>query len=153
MNGAGGRAIEPGELKALVRQLVKAAGGVEACAVELGVSAERVSQYQRTSCPDQMGLLMISRLEAVVQRGVVTAAASRAAEGAESGAAGEAIGDATVGAVGSAAALMARVHVMEADGHRSPAEVRDVQLAAAAHLREAQEAFDAAMRLSAGGQS
>lgn len=152
MNAATSRAVEPGELKALVRQLVKAAGGVEACAVELGISGERVSQHQRTSCADQMPVLMISRLEAVVGRAIVTGALARAAEGEDAGG-GEAIGDASVGAVGSAATLMGQVHAMEADGHRSPGEVREVQLAAAEHLREAQEAFDAAMRLSAGGVS
>lgn len=140
----GGRAIGPGEMKALVRQLVKAAGGVEACGVELGISAERVSQYQRPTCDDQMPVLMISRLEAVVGRGVVSEAMARAAEG---DGADEAISNAAVDTVGSAAQLMMRVHAMEADGQRTEAEKAEVRRAAQEHLRQAQEAADAANRL------
>lgn len=146
MTAPSGRIVSPGELKALVRQLVKAAGGVEACGVELGVSAERVSQYQRPTCDDQMPLLFIHRLEAVVGRGVVTAALARAAEG--EGVV-EAIGSATVEAIGSAADLIGKVHVMEADGRRTPGEIREVQEAASRLLREAQEAHAAASSLSA----
>jgi hypothetical protein len=146
MTRPAGRVVSPGELKALVRQLVKAAGGVEACGVELGVSAERVSQYQRPTCDDQMPLLFIHRLEAVVGRGVVTGALARAAEG--EGVV-EAIGAASVEAIGSAADLIAAVHQMEADGKRTAAEVQDVQAKSARMLREAQEAHDSALRLSA----
>lgn len=141
-----GRIVSPGELKALVRQLVKAAGGVEACGVELGISAERVSQYQRPTCDDQMPLLFIHRLEAVVGRGVVTGALARAAEG--EGVV-EAIDAATIEAIGSAADLIGKVHVMEADGRRTVGEIRDVQEAANRLLREAQEAHAAASNLSA----
>lgn len=136
--------IEPGELKALVRQLVKAAGGVDACGIELGVSAERVSQYQRPGCADQMPVLSICRLEAVVGRAIVTGALARAGD-ADTPA--EDIGRSAVDTVGSAASLMRTVHEMEADGHRSVAEKRDVMVAAADLLKQAQEAFDAAARL------
>ena len=37
------RMIETGEVKALFRQLVKAVGGVDAAAVELDISHQRVS--------------------------------------------------------------------------------------------------------------
>lgn len=141
------RTVEGGELKALVRQLVKAAGGVEACGVELGVSAERISQYQRQSSADQMPLLMICRLEAVAGRAVVTGALSRAAEG---DGVVEEIGRSAVDTVGRAADLMRTVHEMEADGHRTHAEKREVMLASAELLREAQQAFDAAARLVGG---
>lgn len=144
MTGPTPHLIEPGELKALVRQLVKAAGGVDACGIELGVSAERVSQYQRPGCADQMPVLFICRLETVAGRPIVTGALARASEG---GGAPEEIGRSAVDTVGSAAALMRTVHEMEADGHRSVAEKRDVMVAASDLLKQAQEAFDAAARL------
>lgn len=145
MSGAiGARAIESGELKALVRQLVKAAGGVEACGVELGVSAKRVSQWQRIDHPDQMSMLNISKLEAVVGRPIVTGVAARAAKG---GAVDEAMLASTVEAMGSAAALVQLVHAMEADGRRTAAEKRTVLAATQDLLRQAQEAADTAARL------
>ena len=74
------RALEEGELKALVRQLVKAAGGVEACGVLLGISHQRVSQYQSPNHPDQMPYLMICKLECVAERAIVSGAQVRAIE-------------------------------------------------------------------------
>lgn len=142
LNGA--RAIKPGELKALVRQLVKAAGGVEACGVELAVSPQRVSQWQSVDCADQMSMLNISRLEAVVGRPIVTGVAARAAEGS---AVDEAMMASTVEAMGSAAALVQLVHAMEADGTRTEAEKRAVRDATQDLLRQAQEAADTAARL------
>lgn len=138
------RAVGPGELKALVRALVKAAGGVEACAVELGISAQRVSQLQDVNNPGQMGVLQISQLEMVVRRPIVTGVVARAAEGLGGE---DAIGLSAVQSVGSSAALLQKVHAMEADGHRTEAEKRDVIRAAEENLREAQEALDAAVRL------
>lgn len=142
--GGTARALTPGEQKALVRQLVKAAGGVEACGVELNKSAERISQFQRVDHEAQMSLLDISRLEAVVGRAIVTGAAMRAAQGE---APDEAIGKAAVEAVGSAASLVAAVHAMDSDGARTQAEKAEVRRQAAEHLRQAQEAADAANRL------
>lgn len=146
MSGANGvrRAIEPGELKALVRQLVKAVGGVEACGIELSVSAERVSQWQRIEHPDQMSMLNISRLEAVVGRPIVTGVAARAAEGS---AVDEAMLASAVDAMSSAASLVALVHAMEADGHRTEAEKRAARDATQDLLRQAQEAAETAARL------
>lgn len=138
------RALEPGELKALVRQLVRAFGGVEAAGVELGVSGERVSQWQRIDHPDQMSMLNISRLEALVGRPIVTAVAARAAEGT---AADEAMMTSTIEAVSSAAALVSLVHAMEADGHRTVGEKRAVLAASQDLLRQAQEAAETAARL------
>jgi hypothetical protein len=138
------RALEPGELKALVRQLVKAVGGVEACGVELGCSGERVSQWQRVEHPDQMSMLNISRLEAIVGRPIVTGVAARAAEGS---AVDEAMLSSAVEAMSSAAALVALVHAMEADGQRTEAEKRAARDATQDLLRQAQEAADTAARL------
>ncbi|MGH6979517.1 MAG: hypothetical protein ACRED4_09530 [Brevundimonas sp.] len=47
------RLIDTGEVKALFRQLVKAAGGVEACAAELSISFQRVSHLQNPSNTDE----------------------------------------------------------------------------------------------------
>lgn len=138
------RAILPGELKALVRLLVKAAGGVEASAVELGISHQRISQLQDVNCPDQMTLMQVSHLERVAGRAIVTGACARAAEG-ES--AEEAIMHAVVGSVSSVAELLALVQAMEADGGRTEAEKRAVRLAADRALAEVKEAADAAARL------
>lgn len=138
------RAIAAGELKALVRLLVKAAGGVEASAVELGISHQRVSQLQDVNNPDQMTLLQVSQLERVAGRAIVTGAFARAAEGET---AEEAIMHAVVGSVSSVAELLALVQAMEADGNRTEAEKRAVRLAAQRALAEVQEAADAAARL------
>lgn len=138
------RAIGAGELKALVRLLVKAAGGVEAAGLTLGISHQRVSQLQDVNCPDQMTTLQISQLECVAGRAIVTGTCARAAEGE---AADEAIMAAVVGSVGSASELVALVHEMEADGQRTEAEKRMVRAAAQRHLKEAQDVVDAAARL------
>lgn len=140
------RALDAGELKALVRQLVKAAGGVEACAVELGVSAERVSQYQRPTHDAQMSLLCILQLEAVVGQAIVTGAAARAVEGEGR----SAIGPAVVEAVTRSAATLRLVSDMDADHRRDPGEIRQVQDAAQDHLRAAQRLADEAAALTPG---
>lgn len=138
------RAVTPGELKALVRLLVKAVGGVEAAGIILERSAQRVGQMQDVNAPDQMTALQISALEAVAGRAIVTGAMARAAEG--EGPA-ETIGVSGVQTVCASAELLQRIHEMDADGQRTEAEKRAVRTAAQANLREAQEAADAAARL------
>ena len=147
MSGGKARAVEPGELKALVRQLVKAAGGVDASGVELGVSAERVSQYQRIGCDDQMPLMSVIRLEAIVGRAIVTGALAKAVEG---GGGVEAMGGSAVDTVGASAGLLTAVHEMDADGHRDAGEIRRVQEAAALSARQSLEAVIAASQLKPG---
>lgn len=144
---SGPRAIIGPELKALVRQLVKAVGGVEACAVELGVTPQRISQLQLAGHPDQMSFLAISRLEAVCGQPVVTGAAARAAGG---DSVDQAVGAAAVDAVGRAASLIGVVHAMDADGYRDAGEIRQVQRAAADLVREGAEALIASTQLTPG---
>lgn len=138
--------VAPGVVKALVRRLVSAAGGVEAAAIELGVSHQRVSYCQVVERPDQLNILQVARLEELVGRPIVTAALARMVE------AGEVvpIDDAAVAGVRSAADLMAKIHAMESDGHRDPGEIRVIQAAAGELLREIQRVHDAAMRLTPG---
>ncbi len=140
------RALTPGELKALVRQLVTAVGGVEAAAVILDVTHQWVSDLQNVNKPAQMTFLQVCALEAVAGRDVVTGAASRAIRGPEV----DAIGSVAVQTVSGAADLMARVHAMDADGKRDAGEIRDVQAAAQVHLRRAAEVVAAASRLQPG---
>ena len=140
------RALEPGELKALVRQLVKEFGGVEAAAVELKISAERVSQYQRPTCDDQMPLLCIMKLEAILGRAIVSGAAMRAIEGE----AKDEIGPAAVEAVTDAATVLRLVHDMDADGARDPAEIRSVQRGSQELLHVAERLADRAAKLTPG---
>lgn len=140
------RLIDTGEVKALFRQLVKAAGGVEACAAELGISFQRVSHLQNPSNSDEPTFRQIRCLETVVGQAIVTGAHVRAVEGE----ADEKLRDAVVGAVMATAEVMTAVHQMDADGHRDEAEVRDVQTRALRALTEAQEAHSAASQLKAG---
>lgn len=140
------RALTDGEVKALFRQLVKAAGGVEAAAVELGVKHQRVSLLQSPSAPDMPSFRQIMTLEAVVGRAIVTGAAARAIEGEED----EALTAAVVEAVQASADALGAVHAMEADGVRTPEEVRAVQAKTQRALAEAQQAADAAAKLKPG---
>lgn len=140
------RALTPGELKALVRQLVNAVGGVEAAAVTLGVSTSRVSVLQNVNHTDQMTLLQISALEEVAGRDIVTGAASRAITGERPAA----IAAAAVEAVSASATALERVHAMDADGHRDPHEIRDVQLVTRALADRAVKLADAAAALTPG---
>ncbi len=133
-------------MKALWRQLVKAAGGVEAAAVELGIKHQRVSLLQSPTAPDMPTFAQIMCLEAVVGRAVITGAAARAVEGE----ADEKLKDAVVDAVKATAEALGAVHVMDADGERSEAEVRQVQAMTQRALVEAQEAADAAAQLKPG---
>jgi len=65
-------------LKALFRRLVKDAGGVEACGVELGISHQRVSQIANVNNDEMAKELptweQVWRLESVIGRSVVFAA-------------------------------------------------------------------------------
>lgn len=140
------RALTPGEVKALWRQLVKAAGGVEAAAVELGVKHQRVSLLQSPSAPDMPSFAQIMCLEAVVGRDIITGAASRAITGEDD----EPVQSAVVESVQASAAALGAVHAMDADGVRTESEVREVQQRTQAALREAEQAADAAMSLRPG---
>lgn len=140
------RPLTPGEVKALWRQLVKAAGGVEAAAVELGIKHQRVSLLQSPTATDMPTFAQIMCLEAVVGRAIITGAAARAVEGE----ADEKLKDAVVDAVKATAEALGAVHVMDADGERTEAEVRQVQAITQRALAEAQEAADAAAQLRAG---
>ena len=141
------RALTDGEVKALFRQLVKACGGVEACGVDLGVKHQRVSLLQSATAPDMPNFRQILQLEVVAGAAIVTGAAARAIEGE----ADEALSAAVVETVQASAEALGAVHAMEADGHRTPAEIRQVQSKTQAALRQAQEAADVAARLTPGG--
>ncbi|PVM90678.1 hypothetical protein [Caulobacter endophyticus] len=140
------RSLTPGELKAHVRQLVSAVGGLEAAAVILGVSVQRVSTLQNIRHDDQMTMLQICALEAVAGRDIVTGAASRAITG--EGPAS--IVAAAVGAVAASAAALESVHLMDADGRRDPGEIRDVQKATRSLADSAAKLADAAAALTPG---
>lgn len=140
------RALTDGEVKALFRQLVKAAGGVEAAAVELGIKHQRISILQSATAPDMPTFRQIMALQVVAQQDIVTGAASRAVKGEDD----EALACAVVDAVQASADALGAVHAMEADGVRTEAEVRAVQAKTQRALREAQQAADAAARLKPG---
>lgn len=140
------RALTSGEVKALWRQLVKAAGGVEAAAVELGIKHQRVSLLQSPNAPDLPSFPQIMALEAVVGRDIITGAASRAIKGEED----EAVQAAVVEAVQATAAALGAVHAMDADGVRTEDEVREVIRSTQHALVEAQQAADAAKKLKPG---
>ena len=140
------RALSDGEVKALFRQLVKAAGGVEACGVELNVTHQRVSLMQNNNAPDMPTLRQIMALEVVAGRPIITGTAARAIEDE----ADENLRDAIVDAVAATAEALSAVHLMDADGERSEAEIRSVQTKTQRALAEAQEAADLAARLKPG---
>jgi hypothetical protein len=138
--------IETGEVKALFRQLVKAVGGVDAAAVELDISHQRVSFLQTTSNEDEPTFRQIRILEFVAKRPIVSGAQFRAVNGE----CDDSIQSAAVEVVTTGAKVLSLVHNMDADGHRGAGEVRTVQEAASIHLREARELHDAAARLKPG---
>jgi len=140
------RLIETGEVKALFRQLVKAAGGVEAAAVELNVSHQRVSHLQNASNDDEPTFRQIRTLEFVSRRPILSGAQFRAIKGEGE----DCIQAAAVEVITTGAKVLTLVHDMDADGHRDAGEVRTVQEAASIHLREARELHDAAARLKPG---
>lgn len=141
------RMIETGEVKALFRQLVKAAGGVEAAAVDLKISHQRVSHLQNANNEDEPTFRQIRVLEVAAGAAIVSGAQFRAIEAP----APDPIAAAVVESVASSAAALRLVHDMDSDGHRDAAEVRAVQEAAARNLREARELHDAAAGLKPGG--
>lgn len=140
------RVLEDGAVKALFRQLVTAAGGIEAAGIELGASHQRISKLQSPGNTELPSLRQIMVLEAVAGSAIVSGAMARAIEGE----ADESLATAMVDTVTASAEAMGAVHAMEADGHRSLAEIRSVQKKATRTLREAQEAHALAMRLSPG---
>lgn len=140
------RALTDGEVKALFRQLVKAAGGVDAAGVELGVSHQRVSILQSPSAADLPTLRQIMCLEVVAGADIVSGAMSRAIKGEVD----DCLTGAMVDAVTAGAEALGAVHAMEADGERTAAEIRAVQERTQRALREAQEAADVAARLTPG---
>lgn len=140
------RALTDGELKALFRQLVKAAGGVEACGVELGVKHQRISLLQSPTAPDMPTLRQIMALEVVAEAPVVSGAMARAIKGE----AVEIVSLAAVEAVQASAGALRLVHDMDSDGHRDPDEIRRVQKATQDNLREARDLADAAAALTPG---
>ena len=140
------RALTDGEVKALFRQLVKAAGGVEACGVELGVKHQRVSLLQSQTAPDMPNLRQIMALEVVAQSPIVSGAMARAIKGE----AVEIVSLAAVEAVQASAGALRLVHDMDCDGQRDPDEIRRVQKATQDNLREARELAAAAAALTPG---
>lgn len=140
------RVLTDGEIKALFRQLVKAAGGVEACGVELGIAHQRVSLLQNQKAPDMPTLRQIMALEVVAQSPVISGAMARAIKGD----AVEMVSLAAVEAVQASAGALRLVHDMDADGHRDADEIRRVQQATQDNLREARELADAAAALTPG---
>ncbi len=143
------RILDDGEVKALFRQLVTAAGGVQAAGIELGVSHQRVSLLQSPGNAEIPNLRQIMALEVVAGQPIVSAAVARAITGEVD----ESLTAAMVGAVTATAEAMGEVHAMEADGHRSLAEIRAVQTKTTRALREAEEAHALAMRLTPGPAS
>lgn len=139
------RALTPGEVKSHFRQLVKAAGGVEACGVELGVSHQWISELQNPNKPEAMPTFaQVMALEVVAGVPVLTGAAARAIKGEVD----DQIGDAAVAAVSASAHVLSLVHDMDRDGKRDPGEIRAVQRAAQQSAKEALELADAAARLT-----
>lgn len=137
------RALTSGEVKALFRQLVAAAGGVEACGITLGISHQRVSTFQNVNHDDMPTLAHIMALEVVAGVPIITGAAARAIEGARS----VEITDVAVAAVSSSATALRLVHDMDRDGKRDTAEIREFNRVAQEHLHDAQALADAAASL------
>lgn len=111
------------ELKSHFRALVKEFGGVEAAGVELGISAQRISQLQNPNKDDLPGFLQVMALEAALEKSVVLATAAEAVRGAH----GDELGEAAIAAVTKAASALARIHEMDEDDEREEHEIRDVQ--------------------------
>lgn len=140
------RALTDGEVKALFRQLVKAAGGVEASAIELGCTHQRISNLQSVDKADVPSFRQIMALEAVVGRAIITGAAMRAIQGEID----DCLKEAMVDTVRASAEALSAVHVMDADGTRTAAEIRDVQQKTQTALKTAQGAADIAAGMTPG---
>jgi len=119
------RLQDTGEVKALFRMLVKAAGGVEAAGVELGVTHQRISQLQSPSNEEEPTYRQIRSLEVAIGRPIVTGAHVKAVTGDEA----ECITDAAVQAVACVSRALTLVHDMDADGSRDAGEIHRVRLA------------------------
>ena len=141
------RALTHGEIKALVRQLVKAVGGTEASARELNCTHQWVSDLQNVNKPCLPDFQQIIALEVIAQSPIVTGAAARAITGEEV----NEVAAAVVAAVGAGATTLRLVHDMDSDGRRDAGEIRNVQSAARENLEQAQRAFSAASRLTPTG--
>ncbi len=139
------RALSHGEVKALFRQLVTAAGGVDASGITLGVSHQRVSTLQNVNHDDMPTFAQIMALEVVAGCPIVTGAAARAVGGERPAD----LADAAVEAVAAHAHALTLVHTMDADGKRDVSEIRTVQAAARQGLEKAQRLVDATCSLSA----
>lgn len=140
------RLQDTGEVKALFRQLIKAAGGVEAAAVELGISFQRVSHLQNTSNADEPTYRQLRVLECIVGKAIVTGSHGKAVEGVVD----ETLKDAIVGAVQVTSEALGIVHSMDADGVRTEAECRQAQEVTQRMLREVTEAAQVAAQLKPG---
>jgi hypothetical protein len=140
------RALTRGEIKVLFRQLVKACGGVEAVARELGCTHQWVSALQSARKPSMPDFEQILRLEVIAESAIITGAAAKAVAGDEA----REVSAAVVGAVGAASRALQLAHVMDADGHRAEGERRAFQHAARENFERAQDLLGAAAALSAG---
>ena len=110
----------------------------------LGISHQRVSQYQSPNHPDQMPYLMICKLECVAERAIVSGAQVRAVEGDGCGP----LHVAVVEAVTKSADALRTVAELEARAHPGAADVKHVQQAAQANLHAAECLADAAAHLN-----
>ncbi|MBI1682353.1 hypothetical protein [Caulobacter hibisci] len=138
------RALSVEEVKALTHQLVASVGGVVPAGIMLGVSHQRVSQYQNANHPDVMPFMAILTLQAAAQTDIVTGAASRAIkEDPESD-----ILSAMVETMNRATQALAATHEMEADGHRDVGEIHEVRAAFAALKQQVDRAHDVANGLT-----
>lgn len=138
--------VLPAYVKGLFFQLVKAAGGVEAAGAFLGVSHQRISQLQTTTCADMPTVMQIVALESACGLPVVTGALARRLTGGP----GPEVRDAMVGAVGSASEALRVVHDAERDGRWTAAEVTKAREVLRRNLEQAQAAYDAGMARTAG---
>ena len=138
--------VPPAFVKGLFHQLVKAVGGVEAAGAYLGVSHQRVSQLQTTTCADMPTIMQVIALEAACGNPIVTGALSRRLTGGP----GPEVGHAMVGSVGAAAEALRVVHDAERDGKWTAEEVAKGREVARRNLESAQAAHDAMMARQAG---
>lgn len=138
--------VLPAYVKGLFHQLVKAVGGVEAAGAFLGVSHQRISQLQTTTCADMPTVMQIVALESACGLPVVTGALCRRLTGGP----GPEVRDAMVGAVGSASEALRVVHDAERDGKWTAEEVARAREVLRRNLEQAQAAYDAGMARTAG---
>lgn len=139
------RVWSPRDLKAHFRNLVTACGGVQPAATALGISHQRVSQMQSLNDDDNLPtFLQVMTLEDACGRSVVFSAAAHTIQDK----ADDEIAEAAVAAVADTAEALRLVYDMDADSHREPHEIRDVQSKAQNALRSVHKLTVAAARLS-----